>query len=221
MWTWNQYNHEVFRFAKSLGALNVTEKSAVAIMGFNAPEWVFACWGAIMANCVFTGIYVTNEAEACFYQVDHSEAEVICVETIDHLKRFTINLDRLPRVKAFVVWGEKKIPDEFKSSGKVYLWEDFQKLGESTPESLIQARIEKQKAGECCCLIYTSGTTGNPKGCMLSHDNLIWETLGCMHVSIETDPSSIGPHMRFLSYLPLSHIAGFWADVMVHINYGC
>jgi hypothetical protein len=44
------------------------------------------------------------------------------VENNDMLKRF--DFAKLPKVKAYVVWGEKKLPDEFKNS-KVYLWKDF------------------------------------------------------------------------------------------------
>lgn len=47
--------------------LNVTERASVAIMGFNAPEWAFSYIGGIMYNCVSTGIYITNEPEACLY----------------------------------------------------------------------------------------------------------------------------------------------------------
>ena len=46
-------------------------------------------------------------------------------------------------------------------------WEDFLKLGDETPESALEARLEAQKPDDVCTLIYTSGTTGDPKAVML------------------------------------------------------
>lgn len=66
-WDWNGYQREALRFAKSLHKLKVKERSAVAIMGFNSPEWVFSFVGGLLYNCVCTGIYITNTAEACQY----------------------------------------------------------------------------------------------------------------------------------------------------------
>jgi long-chain-fatty-acid--CoA ligase ACSBG len=66
-WTWLEYWNDCLTFAKALGKIGVPERSAVAIMGFNAPEWVQACVGAIMYNCLATGIYITNSPEACLY----------------------------------------------------------------------------------------------------------------------------------------------------------
>ena len=40
--------------------MNVTERAAVAIMGFNSPEWFIAFMGTIMNNNINTGIYITN-----------------------------------------------------------------------------------------------------------------------------------------------------------------
>jgi len=61
-------------------------------------------------------------------------------------------------------------------------------------------------------LIYTSGTTGNPKGVMLSHDNIIFNGNCIMMEELGNlpDPAdTVNPaDMRIVSYLPLSHIAG-------------
>ena len=66
-WTWSQYWQDSLAFAKACHQLNCTPRSAVAIMGFNSPEWAMAFMGGIMNNQVITGIYITNQAEACLY----------------------------------------------------------------------------------------------------------------------------------------------------------
>jgi len=216
-WTWDQYWLESMKFAKACHKLQVKERSAVAIMGFNSPEWTFAFMGGVMNNMVGTGIYITNAEEACFYQADHSEAEIVCCETNEQLKRFDLSM--LPRVKAFVVWGEKALEANVKD-GRVLLWNDFMKLGNEIKDAVIMEKISRQKPGQCACLIYTSGTTGNPKGCMLSHDNCTWEAIPMMRAVMMSDPSIPENQHRVVSYLPLSHIAGLSVDIMAHINSG-
>lgn len=60
-WTWDDYKTQAFSFAKTLHAIGVSDRSSVAIMGFNSPEWLFAYVGTILYNCVSTGIYTTNQ----------------------------------------------------------------------------------------------------------------------------------------------------------------
>lgn len=55
-------------------------------------------------------------------------------------------------------------------------WADFLKMGEDMTDQELNAVIGSLRANECCTLIYTSGTTGNPKGVMLSHDNVSADT---------------------------------------------
>jgi long-chain-fatty-acid--CoA ligase ACSBG len=112
-WTWNQYYADALAFAKSCSKLKVAERSSVSIMGFNSPEWAISFTGGIMHNLVATGIYSTNTPEACIYQVEHADSEVIVVETVEMLNRFLKHgKERLGKVKAFVVYGDKTIPAE-------------------------------------------------------------------------------------------------------------
>jgi len=66
-WTWNKYYQDSMLFAKACHQLGVADHSAVAIMGFNSPEWAIAFMGGIMNGCVASGIYITNQADACMY----------------------------------------------------------------------------------------------------------------------------------------------------------
>ena len=64
-WSWNEYKSDVYRFAKACHALGLSERKAVNIMGANAPEWMIGYWGAMFHNMIASGIYITNEPDAC------------------------------------------------------------------------------------------------------------------------------------------------------------
>jgi long-chain-fatty-acid--CoA ligase ACSBG len=103
-------------------------------------------------------------------------------------------------------------------------WEDVMKLGEEQSDDELNARLKRIAVNQCCTLVYTvsifklfytkfhmivfffyqlqSGTTGNPKGVMLSHDNLSWDALAIgSYLKLKTGQEEI------VSYLPLSHVA--------------
>lgn len=73
-------------------------------------------------------------------------------------------------------------------------------------------------------MIYTSGTTGNPKGVMLSHDNIVYNGYAVMMDELGNLPNPddhIDPtSLKIVSYLPLSHIAGMQFDLILTVLCG-
>jgi long-chain acyl-CoA synthetase len=65
----------------------------------------------------------------------------------------------------------------------------------------ITARVAAIKPGDPLALLYTSGTTGNPKGVVLTHRNILYEMAAVETMGI------VVPRVRWVSYLPLAHIA--------------
>ena len=80
-------------------------------------------------------------------------------------------------------------------------------LGKGQSEEALNQRLENIAINQCSTLVYTSGTTGNPKGVMLSHDNIYWTTLVASDFIQMRESTEV-----LVSYLPLSHVAGkdFW-----------
>jgi len=132
----------------------------VNIIGFNSPEWLMADVGSILAGGIPAGLYTTNGPDACHYVAEHSKATIAVCENLEHLNKFLEIRDRLPHLKALVMWtGE--VPHG--TTGAVYSWKDFLALGTKISTEVLNERMAAQAPGNCATLIYTSGTTGNPK----------------------------------------------------------
>jgi len=85
--TWREYREQALRVARALVALGVEPRQGVAIVGFNAPEWVLADVGAILAGAYPAGIYTTSSAEQCQYVAAHCDAAVVFVDDADQAKK--------------------------------------------------------------------------------------------------------------------------------------
>ncbi|HZX95648.1 MAG TPA: AMP-dependent synthetase/ligase [Myxococcales bacterium] len=180
-WTWQQAARDVRRVARSLVALGVKPGEAVAIMGPNRPEWIMAALGALAAGAIPAPIYPTLTAEQACYIANHCGAAVALVG--DAAQR------------------EKLHGADMRAFGLMTAWEEFMALGDATPESAVDARLEALKPDGLATLIYTSGTTGPPKAVMLTQANLVNAAQTAVRVGQTTDKDVL------VSYLPLSHIA--------------
>nr|XP_046241367.1 long-chain-fatty-acid--CoA ligase ACSBG2-like isoform X1 [Scatophagus argus] len=210
--TYKQFYDQSRAAAKSFLKLGLERYHGVAILGFNSPEWFISDIGCIFAGGLATGIYTTNSPEACQYVAANCEANILVVENQKQLDKILQVKDHLPHLKAIVQYkGELQQKAPF-----LYTWAEFMKVGEDVPEEQLNAVIDSLRANECCTLIYTSGTTGNPKGVMLSHDNLTWTVRAALStVNLKKAEEVV------VSYLPLSHAAAQMFDIWMCICFAC
>lgn len=108
---------------------------------------------------IAAGIYATNGPEACKYQAKHSGAMVVVVEGVKQLEKFYPISKDLPKLKAIVMYGPDKVPDDIaqKISKPVYSFASFLKLGKDISDKVLQGRGEAQDPNQITTLIYTSG----------------------------------------------------------------
>ncbi|XP_028672029.2 long-chain-fatty-acid--CoA ligase ACSBG2 [Erpetoichthys calabaricus] len=212
--TYKEYYQQCRAAAKSFLKLGLQRFHGVGILGFNSPEWFIADIGSILAGGFAVGIYTTNSADACQYVAENCHANIIVVENHKQLTKILQIQDRLPHLKAIIQYKEtlkEKKPN-------LYTWAEFMEVGKDVLDKELDAVINSQKPNQCCTLIYTSGTTGNPKGVMLSHDNITWTAYGTGKMVQLRD----APDMQetVISYLPLSHIAAQMIDLWLPIQHG-
>ena len=194
--TWSKYAAEVRAAAKGLIALGVEPGSAVAILGFNRPEWVAVDVATMAVGGVPAGIYATNSAAECQYIISHAEAVVVVVENEQQWAKIDAVRDDLPSVRKVVLMKGASADDRLAMT-----WDEFIAVGEKVDDAEVDARVDKLSFDDLGTLIYTSGTTGPPKAVMLSHGNLAWTA------QTATEVFRLGADDTNVSYLPLSHIA--------------
>ncbi|KAL7051846.1 hypothetical protein ACKWTF_004659 [Chironomus riparius] len=207
--SYKSYKIRVEKVAKAFLKLGLEKNGKVAVIAFNSVEWFLSQLGVIHACGQIVGIYGSNSAEACLYILEKCHANIIVVDEDYQLEKILKIRDQLPHLKAII----KTLPSPNTHEG-VTSWKELEEMDTDDYDQAYDKNLKEIKANSCCCLIFTSGTTGNPKGAMMSHDNVMFnlknviKTYQLNHTNIEVT----------VSYLPLSHVAGSMIDVFLTIS---
>tara|TARA_Y100000766_G_scaffold185194_1_gene159061 strand:- start:1333 stop:2967 length:1635 start_codon:yes stop_codon:yes gene_type:complete len=191
----------------------------LSIYSYNRFEWYVAYVAANMCNGVAVGVYHTCSPEEVEWVVGNSDSKVVFVGTNpmdggDTSKmcshRLLAAMGNLGKVEAVVsMQGMDAIDHDVAMT-----WEEFIGKGDSTPEATVMDRISSIKPSDPATLIYTSGTTGNPKGVVLTHENMYFE-IGQVHKLMSFDQGD-----GYVSWLPCAHVFGQLADNHLWIRDG-
>src|SRR5581483_5983171 len=152
--------------ARGLIALEIEPGDRVAIIGLTSAEWTQADLGVLCAGAVVTPIYHTNSPRECAYVLAHSDARVVFCDTLEQVAKIEQIRGECPALERIVVF------DAAAREGVITLAE-LRRLGAQIQPEAVQERIDSRAPDDLATLVYTSGTTGPPKGCMLSHRNLV------------------------------------------------
>jgi long-chain acyl-CoA synthetase len=184
--------------ALGLYSLGVRTGDRAAILASNSPEWTLTDAGCQFAGVVDVPIYTTLTSDSIKYIINDSGAKILFLENTGAFDRIATIIPECESLEKVVFFGSEVIDsDDALTLGN--LEKKGAGLREQNPD-LIGELTSATKPDDVATLIYTSGTTGEPKGVMLSHENLISNVIDA------------GEKYNFtsrdvpLSVLPLSHV---------------
>jgi long-chain acyl-CoA synthetase len=198
--SWSQARQQVLETAAGLAALGLAPGERVALMLPNCSEHVLADLGAVHAGGLGVTLYATLAPEQIAYVAGDCDARIAVLNGAAELARWQPILEQLPGITKIIVRDQAACP-----AGDRYMtWADFVALGRerfAAGPGEIAARVAAIKPDHPLALLYTSGTTGNPKGVLLTHRNVLYQMAAADTAGLVT------PRVRWVSYLPLAHIA--------------
>jgi long-chain acyl-CoA synthetase len=178
--------------ALGLIADGVQPGDRVAIFSATRYEWAILDQAILAVGGVTVPIYETSSAEQVRWVLTDSGAVMAFAETDAHASMITELAGELRELRRVL---------HIDGSGPKAL-DQLEQDGASVDPAELTARVEALHADDPATLIYTSGTTGRPKGCQLTHSNLVYETRGAKAVL----PTLLRKGERLLVFLPLAHV---------------
>ncbi len=181
--------HQAKQFSTGLLKLGFEKGDRIAIISNNRTEWHLTDLAFQQLGVITVPIY-PNITEADYnYILNDCGAKAVFISNNAIVKKIENIKANLPALKYIYTYNKIEGQQHFSSV-----------FSEQIDETGIEAARNAIEKDDVATLIYTSGTTGNPKGVMLSHQNLVSNVLG------SEDRLPLGDNQKALSFLPLCHV---------------
>jgi long-chain acyl-CoA synthetase len=178
--------------ALGLIAEGVQPGDRVAILSATRYEWPIIDFAILSIGAVTVPIYETSSAEQISFVLSDSGAVLAFAETDGHADKIDELKGDLPELRKIL---------RIDGIGPAAL-EELADAGAATDPAELTARLSAIKSVDVATLVYTSGTTGRPKGCQLTHSNLLYEMRGAKACF----PALLDKGEKLLVFLPLAHV---------------
>ena len=190
-----EFLRRIAGLSSALEQLGVKTGDRVGLFAPNRPEWHIADFAILGLGAIDVPIYFNESPDRIVYILNHSGAEIVIVAGEMQTRRLMECRDRLKTVKHIIC-----------AAAPGDLGDDilrFETLVATTGEAMVaeyRLRAARVTSEQIATIIYTSGTTGEPKGVMLTHNNL------SSNEETSVDPYQMNPADSAVSFLPLSHV---------------
>ncbi|MCC6243150.1 MAG: long-chain fatty acid--CoA ligase [Gemmatimonadaceae bacterium] len=212
---WTPVSHatvlqRVRHVAYGLAELGIVPQDRVSILSENRPEWLIADYACLLSSVTDVPIYPTLPAEQIPYLLNDSGAKVIFVSSADQAQKVSSIRDQVPGLTHIIGFSATT------AEGCDLTLAELEAMGAARESEERNAQFERDARAvspdQLLTLIYTSGTTGNPKGVMLTQDNL-YSNVMATKATLDVDTTD-----KALSFLPLSHIFERTGDYFLFAN---
>lgn len=205
-YVWKTYEdvyNEVLHAGAALRASGIEPGSRVGIYGKNCPQWIVAMEACSAHSLICVPLYDTLGSSAVDYILDHAEIDIVFVQdkkVKELLKPECTHAKRLKSIVSFSSLTELEKDGALATGIKPYTWKDFLLMGRDYPSDIVPP-----KPFNICTIMYTSGTSGEPKGVILTHENISTYIRG-VDIFLEQFEDKMTVDDVYISFLPLAHI---------------
>jgi long-chain acyl-CoA synthetase len=203
----------VRRLAIGLQELGIQPGDRVAIISENRPEWAIADFACLTASLTDVPLYPNLPAEQAAYIIKDAGAVAIFVSDLEQAEKIAQVREKCPSLRHVITFAREP------HAGADLTITELEARGAALDDDARKARYREHalqtKPDDVATLIYTSGTTGEPKGVMLTHDNLYSNVMAAA-IQIPFEGKDV-----CLSFLPLSHIFERMAGHYLMFHVGC
>ncbi|XP_028774782.1 long chain acyl-CoA synthetase 4 [Neltuma alba] len=193
----------VMKVGNSIRSCGYGQGVKCGIYGANCPEWIISMEALNAHGLYCVPLYDTLGAGAIEFIICHAEISITFVEEKkipELLKAFPTAAKYLRTIVSFgkVTAEQKQQAEQFGLA--IYSWDEFLQVGHDQSFDL-----PVKNRSDICTIMYTSGTTGDPKGVLISNENIITFLAGVKRL-LERVNERLTEKDVYISYLPLAHI---------------